>query len=256
MGLFDKKSCDICGGKIGLLGNRKLDDGNLCGDCAKKLSPFFSERRKSTVASIVDHLAYREENKAAVSAFRATRTIGQGTKVMLDEDNGKFLVTAARRLEDDNPDVLDFSQVTGCNIDTNEKSRELMQKGPDGKDKSYYPPRYEYEFELYCIIHVNHPWFTEIKFKINDRTIKLETTGTRTSSVGGATVGRGSADYNEATALGNEIKSALTQVRRDVRAGAAAAAAPKTAQTCPMCGATTMPDANGRCEYCGGAMQG
>lgn len=24
MGLFDKKNCDICGDKIGLLGNRKL----------------------------------------------------------------------------------------------------------------------------------------------------------------------------------------------------------------------------------------
>ena len=40
MGLFDKKICDICGEKIGLLGNRKLDDGNLCKDCAKKLSPW------------------------------------------------------------------------------------------------------------------------------------------------------------------------------------------------------------------------
>ena len=28
MGLFDKKNCDICGDKIGLLGNRKLDNGN------------------------------------------------------------------------------------------------------------------------------------------------------------------------------------------------------------------------------------
>ena len=45
MGLFDKKICDICGEKIGLLGNRKLDDGNLCKDCAKKLSPWFEERR-------------------------------------------------------------------------------------------------------------------------------------------------------------------------------------------------------------------
>ena len=41
MGLFDKKFCDICGDKIGLLGNRKLEDGNMCKDCAKKLSPFF-----------------------------------------------------------------------------------------------------------------------------------------------------------------------------------------------------------------------
>ena len=46
MGLFDKKICNICGEKIGLLGNRKLDDGNLCKDCAKKLSPWFEERRQ------------------------------------------------------------------------------------------------------------------------------------------------------------------------------------------------------------------
>lgn len=49
MGLFDKKNCDICGEKIGLLGNRKLDDGNLCKNCASKLSPWFEERRHSTV---------------------------------------------------------------------------------------------------------------------------------------------------------------------------------------------------------------
>lgn len=40
MGFFDKKYCDVCGEKIGLLGNRKLEDGNLCKDCAAKLSPF------------------------------------------------------------------------------------------------------------------------------------------------------------------------------------------------------------------------
>ena len=28
MGLFDKKFCDVCGEKIGMLGNRKLEDGN------------------------------------------------------------------------------------------------------------------------------------------------------------------------------------------------------------------------------------
>ena len=38
MGLFDKKYCDICGEKIGLLGNRKLEDGNMCKNCAAKLS--------------------------------------------------------------------------------------------------------------------------------------------------------------------------------------------------------------------------
>ena len=47
MGLFDKKNCDICGEKIGIMGNRKLDNGNLCKKCAGKLSPWFEERRHS-----------------------------------------------------------------------------------------------------------------------------------------------------------------------------------------------------------------
>jgi len=63
MGLFDKKYCDICGEKIGLLGNRKLENGNLCKNCAKKLSPWFSDRRNSTVEEIRAQLTYREENQ-------------------------------------------------------------------------------------------------------------------------------------------------------------------------------------------------
>ena len=76
MGLFDKKYCSICGEKIGLFGNRKLDDGNLCKNCAAKLSPWFSERRSSTVEQIRQQLEYREANKEAVAAFHTTRVLG------------------------------------------------------------------------------------------------------------------------------------------------------------------------------------
>ena len=54
--LFEKKECSVCGGEIGLLGNRKLEDGNLCKGCAAKLSPWFSDRRQSTVAEIQEQL--------------------------------------------------------------------------------------------------------------------------------------------------------------------------------------------------------
>ena len=120
MGLFDKKYCDICGEKIGLLGNRKLENGNLCKNCAKKLSPWFSDRRSSTVEEIKAQLAYREENRQKVAAFHTTRTLGMNTKVLLDEDAGKFMVTRARDLQEANPDVLDFADVTGCNLDIDE----------------------------------------------------------------------------------------------------------------------------------------
>ena len=86
--LFEKKECSVCGGEIGLLGNRKLEDGNLCKGCAAKLSPWFSDRRQSTVAEIQEQLAYREANQEKVAAFRTTRTLGERTKVLLDEKLG------------------------------------------------------------------------------------------------------------------------------------------------------------------------
>ena len=65
---------------------------------------------------------------------------------------------------------------------------------------------------------------------------------------------RSSVEYRQYEAMGQEIRDALLQVRQQVRDEAAAAAAPKTAVTCPYCGATTTPDASGCCEYCGGAV--
>ena len=56
--------------------------------------------------------------------------------------------------------------------------------------------------------------------------------------------------------MGQEIVSALTQVRQEIRDEAAAQNAPKMAVTCPWCGATTIPDAAGCCEYCGGSVNG
>ena len=76
--LFDKKECSVCGSEIGLLGNRKLEDGNLCKNCAAKLSPWFSDRRQSTVSEIKEQLNYREANRQKVSEFQTTRREHQG----------------------------------------------------------------------------------------------------------------------------------------------------------------------------------
>ena len=126
--LFEKKHCSICDGEIGLLGNRKLEDGNLCKNCAAKLSPWFSDRRSSTVEEIRQQLEYREANKAKVEAFNATKTIGRNTKVILDEDARKFIVTRSRNYKNDNPDVLDYADVTGCEIKTDESKSEIYRK--------------------------------------------------------------------------------------------------------------------------------
>lgn len=247
--LFDKKICDVCGGEIGLLGNRKLEDGNLCKECAKKLSPWFDDRRHSTLESIKEQLAYREENKNAVAAFHVTRTLGDATKVLLDEDAGKFIVTSASKWKETNPDVIDFKQVTGCSLDIDENRTELMRDGKDGQKISYVPKRFRYSYNFYIKINLNCPYFDEIRFRLNCSTVEMETSGGLLQGVPSKPV-----DYREYERMGNEIVSTLTEARRNARAEVAAANAPKTAVKCPYCGASTIPDASSRCEYCGGAL--
>lgn len=293
--LFEKKECAICGGEIGLLGNRKLEDGNCCKKCAAKLSPWFSDRRQSTVEEIKEQLAYREANQEKVAAFHATRTLGEGTKVLLDEDAGKFMVTSARSWQEANPDVLSFSDVTGCQLDIEEHKTEIEYKDQEGKRQSFNPRRYAYSYDFYIVIHVNNPYFNEIRFKLhsssvdNDEETLLDgpqamprarggvrsaagpRSGIRPGMPGRPPMGgigmmggawsnadevRASVEYRQYEETGNEIRDALLQVRQEARDTAAAANAPKMAVTCPCCGATTTPVANGCCEFCGGALGG
>ena len=59
--LFEKKDCEICGGEIGLLGNTKLADGDMCKDCKEKLSPLFQVTKETTVSDIIQQIAkYRK----------------------------------------------------------------------------------------------------------------------------------------------------------------------------------------------------
>ncbi len=242
MGLFDRKYCDVCGKKIGLLGNRKLDDGNLCKDCNNKLSRFFTDRRRSTLSNIKEQLAYREENEAAVAAFQPTRTLGITNKVMIDDQAKKFLVSFTKRWSEENPDVLDLSQITGCELKIDEEQVELKQKDEEGKEISYSPQRYKYEYDFWLTIYVNHPYFNEMRFKLNSSTVEVEPRMhqfMRRSQ----DIGQSSAEYRQYEALAEDIKAALL--------GSKEPSTIKTAVTCPNCGATSVPDALGRCEFCG-----
>ena len=166
------------------------------------------------------------------------------------------MVTRAGNLAEANPDVLDFADVTGCNLDIDESSTELKRKDNDGKEVSYNPPRYEYSYDFYITIFVNNPYFDEMRFQINSSSVDITPPpGTRpgmTSRYNPET----NVEYRNCKKLGEEIRQVLTQVRRDVREKIEQAAAPKAAVTCPCCGATTTPDASGCCEYCGGAVNG
>lgn len=169
--LFEKKECSVCGGEIGFLGNRKLEDGNLCKHCAAKLSPLFSERRHSTVEEIKAQLLYREENQRQIGNFRPNVSFGiGGKKIYVDEAQGKFIVTRAgqSRWSEENPDIIGISQVTGCNIDIQEHRNEIYYKDKEGNNKSYNPPRYEYEYEFRADIDINSPWFDDAYIELSE----------------------------------------------------------------------------------------
>ena len=176
--LFEKKQCSICGGEIGLLGNRKLEDGNCCKTCAKKLSPWFEERRHSTVEQINRQLTYREQNKAALTGFRPGLTFGEGYKLKVELADGvpnRFAVEQTGSYLEENADLIGFSQVTSFNIDIQDSYHEVKYRNAEGELVSYSPRRYEYEYDFYVEIHVNSPWFDELRFRLNSSTLELET---------------------------------------------------------------------------------
>ena len=223
--LFDKKVCDICGGEIGLLGNRKLEDGNLCKDCAAKLSPYMTDRRQSTVAEIRQHLAYREANARVVPTLNITKVLGTNTKIYVDEAKGKFIVTRFSDWGNRNPDVIDISQVSSVITDVREHKKEIFRKTPDGKSESYNPKRYSFEYEFVVTLHINSPYFNEIEFELT-RSPRPER--------------RGTAEYREYELMCEEIQHTLRPSqfapRQAVPVQPVAQAAPAGGWVCPSCG--------------------
>ena len=175
--LFEKKDCEICGGEIGLLGNRKLVDGDMCKICAAKLSPWFEDRRESTVAQIKEQLAYREANAEELkNSFRPTKTLGEYYKMFVMEENGcptKFVVSRGSDYVEDNVDIIRFEDVRSCEFDIEDYKREIKRKNEEGEEVSYNPPRYEFHYDFYIVMGIDNPYFDDIRFKINDDTVTM-----------------------------------------------------------------------------------
>ena len=196
--LFEKKVCDICGGEIGMLGNRKLDDGNLCKNCAKELSPWFSDRRHSTVEEIRQQLAYREDNKKKVQMFQITRDFkGSNAHVFIDDQHGWFTI-ASRISVENNPDILELSQITSCRLDVEQERTEEFYEDKEGNEQSYDPPRYNYSYDYKIEIGVRAPWFNEMRISLNTFSIPEHDRGR----------------ILDTENLGNQIVAALTQCQQ------------------------------------------
>ena len=185
MGLFDvfkKKDCEICGKEVGMFGYKKLEDGEICKDCVKLLSPWFDDRRHSTVDQIKAQLAYREENRKQLAAFRPTVDFGERYTLRAEVVNGvptRFVVAKTDDYLEENADLISFKDVTAFSIDVDQDEEELKYTNDKDEEVSYNPPRYEYRYDFSAKIHIDHPYFTEISFELNRETLALETVASR-----------------------------------------------------------------------------
>ena len=276
MGLFDrfkKQDCEICGKEVGMFGYKRLEDGEICKDCIKLLSPWFDDRRHSTVDQIKQQLPYREENRAALAGFRPTMAFGDRYTLRTELNNGvptRFVVERTDNYREENADIISFRDVISFNIDVQESKRELMARNSKGEEISYNPPRYEYSYDFYAEIRVNHPYFDEITFQLNRESVALETVERR-SGFGVTRSGfdptlypeyrqfRGECDELEdlfrAGMQGMVLKGFAPAVQSVVQAAPAAQPAPEPVPTpagpkfCPNCGAPA--DGGKFCQICG-----
>jgi len=181
-----------------MLGNRKLDDGNLCKNCAKELSPWFSDRRHSTVEEIRQQLAYRDDNKKKVQMFQITRDFkGSNAHIFIDDQHGWFTIASRINVEN-NPDVLELSQITSCRLDVEQERTEEFYEDKEGNEQSYDPPRYNYSYDYKIEIGVRAPWFNEMRMSLNTFSIPEHDRGR----------------ILDTENLGNQIVAALTQCQQ------------------------------------------
>lgn len=202
------------------------------------LSPHFTNRKKSSISDIKDQLAYREENKNNVAKFNVTRIIGRSTKVIFDEGSEKFMVTSAEDWRSENPDIIDFSQVTECDTKIRENKTELKFRDNDGKEVSFSPKQYDIDYDFFVTIQLNSPWFDFMYFSINDRSVDTQY----------------SLEYKEMEQGLKDIKKVLTQPRRKVSVATVSSSEIYSEQKCPYCGAINMNNTSGHCEFCGGGL--
>ena len=177
--LFEKKVCDLCGGEIGLLGNKKLEDGNCCKECAGKLSPWFDERRHSTVEQIRRQIAAREENRQKLQTWNHDMVFGEYQKLYVKFSGripDSFVISSASNYKEANADILQFAHVSSCDADIRESHKELKQNNAQGEEISYNPPRYEYSYEFYVkLMIMGCEYIDDMRFRLNRNTLKLQT---------------------------------------------------------------------------------
>ena len=265
MGLFNvfkKKDCEICGKEVGMFGYKKLEDGEICKDCVKLLSPWFEERRHATVAQIKEQLAYRERNAEELKNFHPTIVYGDSRRRMFVEERDgvpyRFCIANGEDYLDENADLVLVENIEEIIIDVQDNAHELLlheeEKDEDGniiQEEEYYdPPRYDYSYEFKATLLLkNIPWFDAMDIQLNRENPELFEVGDMGDADDAAAYAR--ANPNEAfSEKFLKYKTWCDEIEALTKPGAAAPVqeAAKT-KFCPNCGAPA--DGSKFCQNCG-----
>jgi len=161
--LFGKRDCEICGGDMGLLGNYKLADGDLCKKCAENISPIMSVTKSHTVAQIKEQLAYREENEKLLEEFNPTEEFGYDEKLFFDFEMGRFAYSHSGDWKGDKADLIPFEKVTAVETDVEEDEMSLDEDDSNSGEASTVKVYY-YSVTL----TIDSPWFDELEVDLTN----------------------------------------------------------------------------------------
>ena len=148
---------------------KKYAEGYLCQDCYYKLSPWFQLSDNTPGQVLGAQFSYREANRTAVAAFHPNRSYGFFLgynetserrnlrvyhRLLIDDSARKFAMHLPGTDENTNPDILDFSQIAGCEF--TEEYKKKKTEGDDGKRKTVL------HYTFHFTIHVYSPYFNAI----------------------------------------------------------------------------------------------
>lgn len=209
--------CILCGTEATSFGSRTVAEGWLCGGCIEKMSPWFRLRRDITPEELRVHLAYRENNKALLSDFRPTVRLWRNPTLYLDDIHQRFAVSDAltKDFPTENPDILEYGQILQCDVQIEESRTELKQFSPGLGRISYRPKRYNYRFHVWVRILVSHPFFQEMRFRLNQRPLVVRGYNVAASVLGKVVKDR---DYQSCVQTAEKMREVLMKARDTVPA--------------------------------------
>ena len=257
MGLFDRKYCDLCGEKIGLLGGVEFGGLSLCSDCGDRLSPWLDPEEEWDAGTLQEYLDWKEENRGLSEDFQVTREIGEDVYVYLDEDAGLFAVT--EDVDPENAEIFRMEDILECSVETEEDCQEEFDVDEEGNDVSYDPPHLCYSYIFHMQIQLDHPWIREINFQLNNEALEVYSEDCMDEETGlyDPELDESYLEYQE---MADEILIALTG-EEPVEEGEEEEEdqwddpGPREETIlCPYCNSRVRFTDNGRCPNCGGGL--